>query len=647
MILDNGVIRTLDPSLPTCGALAIAGPHRRGRRRHARVGAADARSASTSAAAACCPRSPTRTSTSRPGRSRDATCASRRPTRSPRRSRSSPRHPRGAGPGSAARAGATPPGAEPPTRGRRSTPSPATRRPRSGRRTTTRSGSTPPALARAGGDLDVPGGVVERDADGRADGDPARGVGLALPRPLRRRSPRTSGSTRRARASASRTRAASPRSTTRTAGSAPPRSSAGSTSTKGCRCASGSRSRPTGCRELAALPLRSRIGDDFLRLGYLKTFMDGTLGSQTALMLDGSGVRDHEPRGARGDHPRRRRRRLAGRGARDRRPGEPRRARRLRGDAGRLAAARAPAPDRARAVSRPRRHARGSPSSASPARSSSRTPRPTATSPSASGATGSRARYAFRSLWDSGAVVANGSDAPVEELDPLAGIRAGVLRTIDDRPAWRPERGADDRAGDRRLDRHAGLARGRRAPPREAPARASSPISSCSPATRSRARRTSSSRSRSSRRWSAAAGCTSRLPGIERRSESSQPRRYDPDRGYTHDAPGSPVRDLLGRGLRRDRRRQVDGADRPRALRGRRAASRRSSTRAPGSARGRSPSGCAGSRPRRSSIRRSYAESPPRVEYELTEKGAALLPAHHRDAPVRPRLARLRRPLTH
>ena len=47
--------------------------------------------------------------------------------------------------------------------------------------------------------------------------------------------------------------------------------------------------------------------------------------------------------------------------------------------------------------------------------------------------------YAFRSLWDSGAVVANGSDAPIEELDPLAGIRAGVLRTIDDRPAWHPE----------------------------------------------------------------------------------------------------------------------------------------------------------------------------------------------------------------
>jgi predicted amidohydrolase YtcJ len=47
--------------------------------------------------------------------------------------------------------------------------------------------------------------------------------------------------------------------------------------------------------------------------------------------------------------------------------------------------------------------------------------------------------YAFRSLWDSGAVVANGSDAPVEELDPLAGLRAGVLRTIDDREPWHAE----------------------------------------------------------------------------------------------------------------------------------------------------------------------------------------------------------------
>ena len=47
--------------------------------------------------------------------------------------------------------------------------------------------------------------------------------------------------------------------------------------------------------------------------------------------------------------------------------------------------------------------------------------------------------YAFRTLVSSGAVVANGSDAPVEELEPLAGIAAGVLRTIDDRAAWRAE----------------------------------------------------------------------------------------------------------------------------------------------------------------------------------------------------------------
>jgi predicted amidohydrolase YtcJ len=47
--------------------------------------------------------------------------------------------------------------------------------------------------------------------------------------------------------------------------------------------------------------------------------------------------------------------------------------------------------------------------------------------------------YAYRSLADAGALLANGSDAPVEELDPLAGIRAAVLRTLDERGPWRPE----------------------------------------------------------------------------------------------------------------------------------------------------------------------------------------------------------------
>jgi predicted amidohydrolase YtcJ len=41
--------------------------------------------------------------------------------------------------------------------------------------------------------------------------------------------------------------------------------------------------------------------------------------------------------------------------------------------------------------------------------------------------------YAYRSLWDEGTLVANGSDAPIEELDPWAGVIAGVTRD------WHPE----------------------------------------------------------------------------------------------------------------------------------------------------------------------------------------------------------------
>jgi predicted amidohydrolase YtcJ len=42
--------------------------------------------------------------------------------------------------------------------------------------------------------------------------------------------------------------------------------------------------------ELAQVDVRSGLGGPLLRVGYLKAFMDGTLGSQTARMLDGSGV---------------------------------------------------------------------------------------------------------------------------------------------------------------------------------------------------------------------------------------------------------------------------------------------------------------------------------------------------------------------
>jgi predicted amidohydrolase YtcJ len=53
------------------------------------------------------------------------------------------------------------------------------------------------------------------------------------------------------------------------------------------------------------------------------------------------------------------------------------------------------------------------------------------------------AAYAYRSLADAGALLANGSDAPIEELDPLAGIRAAVRRSDDGRPAWHGEQALD------------------------------------------------------------------------------------------------------------------------------------------------------------------------------------------------------------
>jgi len=47
--------------------------------------------------------------------------------------------------------------------------------------------------------------------------------------------------------------------------------------------------------ELEANGMTSGDGDDFLRVGYVKVFMDGTLGSRTARLLDGSGVEITSP----------------------------------------------------------------------------------------------------------------------------------------------------------------------------------------------------------------------------------------------------------------------------------------------------------------------------------------------------------------
>lgn len=46
--------------------------------------------------------------------------------------------------------------------------------------------------------------------------------------------------------------------------------------------------------------------------------------------------------------------------------------------------------------------------------------------------------FAFRKLWDSGTILVNGSDAPLTELDPLVGIRAAATRTLDHREPFHP-----------------------------------------------------------------------------------------------------------------------------------------------------------------------------------------------------------------
>ena len=190
--------------------------------------------------------------------------------------------------------------------------------------------------------------------------------------------------------------------------------------------------------EIEELGIRSGFGDDFLRLGYLKIFMDGTLGSQTAWMLDGSGVQitsgdeleEIVRRGARAGWP------VAVHAIGDRANREALDAfEATRGDwepAGlrhRIEHAQCVSPE-----DLPRFAALGITCSVQFSHAPS--DRDLADRFWADRVEGA---YAFRSLLASGAVLANGSDAPIEELDPLAGIRTAVTRTIDDRPGWRME----------------------------------------------------------------------------------------------------------------------------------------------------------------------------------------------------------------
>jgi len=189
---------------------------------------------------------------------------------------------------------------------------------------------------------------------------------------------------------------------------------------------------------LEALGLRSGIGDDYLRIGYLKAFMDGTLGSQTAWMLDGSGVVITH-----GDE-------LAEVIAAGSRAGWPVAVHAI-GDRANREALDAFEATRDEWAPLGLRHRIEHAQCLAPEDVLRFAELGVACSVQFSHAPSDRdlaerfwgertdGAYAFRSLWDSGALVANGSDAPVEELDPLAGIRAGVLRTIDDRPAWHPE----------------------------------------------------------------------------------------------------------------------------------------------------------------------------------------------------------------
>ena len=190
--------------------------------------------------------------------------------------------------------------------------------------------------------------------------------------------------------------------------------------------------------DAAALSLKSGFGDEYLRVGYLKCFMDGTLGSQTALLTDGSGVEITS---------REELEEIIRRGAER---GWPVGVHAI-GDQANRNALDAFEATRDAWVHMGLRHriehaqcltAEDLPRFAqlgiacSVQFSHAPSDRDLADRLWAERVGGA---YSFRSLLETGALLANGSDAPVEELDPLAGIAAGVLRTIDDRGAWRPE----------------------------------------------------------------------------------------------------------------------------------------------------------------------------------------------------------------
>jgi len=190
--------------------------------------------------------------------------------------------------------------------------------------------------------------------------------------------------------------------------------------------------------ELESVDVQSGLGDEFLRVGYLKAFMDGTLGSQTARLLDGSGVQitsgeeleEIVRRGARAGFP------VAVHAIGDLANREALDAFEATQDVWRPLGLRHRI-EHAQLLADedvPRFAELGVAASVQFTHAVS--DRDLA---ERFWAGESHRAYRWRALWDAGTLVANGSDAPIEELDPWAGVAAGVRKTWDNREPWHPE----------------------------------------------------------------------------------------------------------------------------------------------------------------------------------------------------------------
>ena len=190
--------------------------------------------------------------------------------------------------------------------------------------------------------------------------------------------------------------------------------------------------------KLVELGVRSGLGDDLLRVGYIKAFMDGTLGSRTARLLDGSGVQitsreeleDIVRRAARGGLP------VAVHAIGDLANKEALDAFEATRDEWQPRGLR-PRIEHAQLLAE-EDIARFAQLGIAASVQFSHAPSDRDVADRHWEGMTQRA-YAYRSLVDAGALLANGSDAPIEELDPLLGIRAGLLRTLDEREPWHPE----------------------------------------------------------------------------------------------------------------------------------------------------------------------------------------------------------------